>query len=529
MAEDPPNVLFLISDQHNYRCTGFGSTPARPPVRTPNLDRLAEASTVFGQAYCQSPVCAPSRIAMLTGRRVTDAGAWKNGSVLSPDQQTIPGVFRDAGYETCLVGKMHLGGTRQKVGFNHRPYGDLTGEAGHQHEPVETSLNITKGLGKDTASTKYTAGSRKHHVLDAGITEYPESLLQEQNVLRESTAFLREHTHANPDQPWFLCASFSRPHTPFTAPERHFDEYWPDVVTPPSISNGFHGPLSENLAEWYDTEGLSTEQVLRARAAYFASVSYLDEIIDDFLSLLEESGFLDDTIIVYTSDHGEMMGEHRLWEKRTWHEDSARVPLLIQTPEQRASVSPGARIDTPVSLADLFPTLADLAEASYPDDLEGRSLRHSVATGEEPEARPIVYEYLYPRFGDATMYRAVRSENYKLINFEGHDDLLFDLEADPNEQANLADQPTEEHERVIAELREVAEGSHSFDEILSRREADEKEAKAYTLPIATGHANAYHMPDGRIVDADTPLYQPNVLTDDATKIFYEDRSRESDF
>ena len=128
-----PNILFLLSDEHSYRFMGHvPEDRGGEPVDTPAFDRLASHSTVFTDAYCQMPLCTPSRLCLLTGREVRRAGAWNNASVLRPELSTLPGTLRDAGYETCLVGKMHLGGTQQFVGFNHRPYGDLTGKAGHQ-------------------------------------------------------------------------------------------------------------------------------------------------------------------------------------------------------------------------------------------------------------------------------------------------------------------------------------------------------------------------------------------------------------
>ncbi len=132
-----PNILLLLSDEHSFRFMGHVSEDeGGEPIQTPNLDRLATQATVFSDAYCQMPLCTPSRISMLTGREVRNCGAWKNGSVLRPELPTLPGVLRDAGYTTCLVGKMHLGGTQQFVGFEHRPYGDLTGKTGHQWEPI---------------------------------------------------------------------------------------------------------------------------------------------------------------------------------------------------------------------------------------------------------------------------------------------------------------------------------------------------------------------------------------------------------
>ena len=516
MTQRRPNVLFLLSDQHNYRCLSRLAGDRAEPVHTPALDNLSENGTVFEQTYCPSPLCAPSRMAMLTGRTVPRCGGWNNHSVLRPDLQTLPAAFSDAGYETCLVGKMHLGGTRQFVGFDHRPYGDLTGGAGHQHEPLLDSLNVTKGLGKDTAPVVYDRDWRKRQLTSVGRTEFPESALQETIVLRESLSFLREHDHRASETPWLLCASFSRPHPPFTAPARHLERYWPDGVTDPRRTETSNFPLSSRLAEWYEVDSLAIEEVRKARAAYFACIDYLDELLGEMLVLLESAGFLENTVVVYASDHGEMMGEHGLFEKRTWYEDSARVPWILQTPHQRSGSAPASTVDTPVSLADLFPTLAELADIPYPDDLDGDSLAEAVQEGEEPDRAPVVYDYLQPRFGEARQYRAIRNGRYKFVGFRGESNLLFDLETDPDEVHNLAADPSPAIADVLDRCESMFASSISFDTIDRRRIEDASLQDEYRLDIPPGHGNAYHMPDGRLVDAESPLYQPNVLAESVT-------------
>lgn len=525
MPRDRPNVLFLLSDQHNYRCLSRLDSALAEPVHTPTLDELAANGTVFEQTYCQSPLCAPSRMSMLTGRTVPRCGGLNNHSVLRPGLRTLPAAFSDAGYETCLVGKMHLGGTRQFVGFDHRPYGDLTGGAGHQHEPLVGSLNVTKGLGKDTAPVVYDRDWRKRQLTTVGETEFPESTLQETVVLRESLAFLREHANRAPETPWLLCASFSRPHPPFTAPPRHLERYWPDGVTDPRTPETSQFPLSSRLADWYEVDSLSTAEIRKARAAYFACVDYLDELLGELLVLLEAAGFLENTIVVYTSDHGEMMGEHGLFEKRTWYEDSARVPWMLQTPPQRAGSAEPTTVSAPVSLADLFPTLADLCDVPYPDDLDGASLAEPVRDGEEPDRGPIVYDFLQPRFGEARQYRAIRDGRYKFVGFRGEPNLLFDLEADPMEEDDLAADPTPEVADVLDRFESTFAASISFEDVDRQRREDAALREEYRLDVPSGHGNAYHMPDDRLVDAETPLYQSTVLAESVASVFEQDEDR----
>lgn len=520
-TDAPPNVLVLLSDQHNHRYVGHVDDPVDVPVSTPRLDELAATATTFERTYCQSPLCTPSRMSMLTGREPRHSGGWANHSYINADAPTIPEAFADAGYETCLVGKMHFGGDRQFCGFQHRPYGDVTGTTGHQFEPLfdaPPDFNATKGAGKEYAHNYQQEGALRALVEKAGVTEIPESLLQEHNVARESLAFLREFVHDSPDTPWFLCASFSRPHPPFTVPRRHFERYWPDAVSPPELDRAgdtVDHPLTRYVRDRYAASDLDDEDVLRARAAYLGCVSYLDEILDDFLTTLATSGLLENTVVVYVSDHGEMAGEHGLWGKRVWHEGSTRVPWYVQLPEHRTGDRPPATVSTPVSLADLFPTLCGLAGVDAPTDLQGADLSAAVATGAEPDRGPVFCDLLDPDEGH--LYRMVRDGRYKYVRFEDAPDLLFDLAADPAERTDLTS--SSDHADAEAAYASLVDETMDFGSVAAERRRDRAELDRHELSISQGHGNAYVMPDDRIVDADTPLYRPYVLARDPSQVF----------
>jgi choline-sulfatase len=510
MPSDQPNVLFLLSDEHSYRCLGTGAPEReREPVSTDSLDRLAANGTVFNNAYCPVPLCTPSRASILTGREQRNSGGWDSGTIgpwaPHPDTPTLPGTFSENGYETCLVGKMHLGGERQFCGFDHRPYGDLAGIGGHQPEPIDP-YSRANGIW-DTRS----------RTADAGVTEIPESLLQERTVVEESLAYLREHRHENGDHPWLLCASFSRPHFPQTAPSRYFDRYWPEGVTEPKVgmdSDAAAHPSSEKLREGQGAGDRSTEEAQRARAAYFACVEYLDEIVGDFLSLLERENFLEDTIVVYTSDHGEMAGEHGLWWKQTWQEGSARVPMIVQTPEQRNGSAPPRSLETPVSLTDLYPTLCSLSGLPVPSGLDGTDLAEPVCSGGEFDRVPVFIDMLMPRKGDDA-FRAIRDGRYKYVGFRDQPDLLFDLEVDPFERADLSEDPDGEDAEALRRFRVIFGETVDFDDIEATYERHSEELAAYRGGLPNGTSgNMYTLPDGRVVDADLPLYRPHVMSED---------------
>ena len=514
-----PNILYLMSDEHGFRY--MGHVPGREggePVDTPALDRLAAQGTVFTDAYCQMPLCTPSRICQLTGLEVRKSGAWTNESVLRPELDTLPKAFARAGYETCLVGKMHLGGNQQFVGFRHRPYGDLTGKTGHQNEPLDDP--DAKGM--------------RMRTLGAGITQIPESLIQDEVVAQETVAWLREHSFAHPEQPWFLCASFSRPHFPLTAPRRYFERYWPDHVTEPRVpaaGDAYDHPMSVGMRVGFQADAIGHEEMKRARAAYMACVSYLDEAIGDLLLRLDADGLLDNTIVVYTTDHGEMAGEHGVWWKNGWYEACTRVPLIVSLPEQRRGDRKAGAWRVPVAHVDLVPTLCALAAIEAPQELDGVDLSAAVRGRDAPPERPIFCDALTPRWGPGTEFRMIRWRRYKYVVFRDAPPLFFDLQKDPGEQHNLLARGVPEEARApLAYLHKLA--AESIDFQAAERERLERDGdlkgryRQYLrrgARAATG--NLYLMPPtaraprGKLVNADDVLYHPTVISADPDRAF----------
>jgi len=509
---DKPNILFLHSDEHSFRYVSARSRErGGEPVHTPTLDGLIAKGVHFDANYCQMPLCTPSRISMLTGRHSHRCGAWGNGSVIPPDLPTFGAHLRENGYATATIGKMHIGGSRQMAGFGARPFGDFGGPCGHQHDP----LSMTEGdklLGSDLRS----------RTVDAGKTEVPEAYLQENIVAKTAVTWAREQEHADPDQPWLLYTSFSRPHFPLTAPSRHLDRYYPEGVTEPRVlrsGDSAHHPMTEGMVKGFRTEEIEPEEGRKARAAYFACVDFLDEMLGDFLATMEHGGLLDNTIIIYTSDHGEMAGEHSLWWKNTWHESSSRVPLIISTPDHRSGKQSASEVTKPTSLGDLYPTLCDLAGISKPEGLDGTSLAPALQ-GDTPagivDRVGVITEGLTPRWGAGTEFRMIRSDRFKYITFRSCDPLAFDLENDPDEQVNIANAP--EFEEALEPLREAVMSGFSFDEAEATRKEQESGLKQqYPAKFKPVTPNQIVLGDGRLVEADTPLYHPELLSDDLSR------------
>ncbi len=347
-----PNVLFIHSDEHSFRYLSARSRDrGGEPCHTPTLDGLIARGTHFDAAYCQMPLCTPSRIAMLTGRHSHRCGAWSNASVLPPELPTFGSHFRENGFATATVGKMHLGGCLQTAGFGDRPYCDFGGPCAHQPDPLSAD------------------GGMRSRTLDVGVSDVPEALLQENVVARTAVSWAREQRHRDPDQPWLLYTSFSRSHFPLTAPRRFFDRYYPEGVTPPRVGrtgDSADHPMTLGAVAGFQTEAIEPAEGRRARAAYFAAVDCLDEILGDFLAVMERDELLENTIVVYTSDHGELAGEHGLWWKNTWHEGASRVPLIVSLPEHRRGERTAHEVTDPSSLEISFQPSAVLLRSLGP-------------------------------------------------------------------------------------------------------------------------------------------------------------------
>ena len=490
-----PNILLILTDQHSPRVAGFAGDEV---VRTQHLDALAQRSVQCDTAICASPVCTPSRMCMLTGKEPHRCAGWNNHWVIFSEHITWPAHFAANGYRSCLVGKMHFGGRDQMQGFAHRPYGDLRHGLGHQPDPIDYFPAYAGPSG-------------------AGVTEIPESLLQDVVVTRESLAFLLEQQDRHPHEPWFVCASYSRPHSPFTAPGRYIRRYrdkLPALNVPTDHENRLE-PFARRMAQTETGQALSGEQTQRAREAYYACVDFVDDCIGELLNGLESAGMLENTIVIYTSDHGEMAGAHGLWGKVVYFEPSVGVPLLISGPE----VCQGHhRVQHPISLMDLFPTTCTLAGLPVPEGLDGvdcsallvNPLNGAPAREFAPSS---YYAYGIRALGAAgkaaddapcSAMRLLRTERWKYVEVEGGAPLLFDLANDPEENVNLADR--EAQRERCRHMREALFTGFSWEQV-HRQLADDRQRLAHLLSgQKPSTPNQYMLEDGRIFDAEGDLY-----------------------
>lgn len=487
-----PNILWIFTDEHNSKVAGFAGDRI---VNTSNLDHLAKRSVCFENASCASPLCTPSRLSTMTGREAHRCAAWSNHWVIFPEHTTWPGHFAAHGYRTCLVGKMHFGGRDQMQGFQHRPYGDLRHGLGHQPEPLSMYPGYSGAL-------------------SAGVSEIPESLLQDAVITKEALAFLLEHQCNKPDQPWFMCASYGRPHPPFTAPGRYIQRYKGRV--PPAYPGRESIENLEPYASRFPQE-LTEEQEIKGREGYYACVDYVDDCIGELLDGLEKAGMLENTIIIYTSDHGEMMGTHGCWGKILYQEGSVGVPLLIAGPD----IKGGMRVKHPVSLMDLFPTTCAMAGLPIPDNLDGidvSSLVYDPSTTEPPRqyAPSAAYRYGawinfggFPEDEPNLAWRCVRDERWKYVEVEKGTTLLYNLEEDPNETTNLANDP--EYAERCSQMQEWLYKDFSWEEIHTQLAKDREHLPEFRSGQPPGTPNQYMLPDGRVFDAEKSLYDARWL------------------
>ncbi|HEX6499099.1 MAG TPA: choline-sulfatase [Micromonosporaceae bacterium] len=420
-----PNILLIVVDQMAYDVVGALGHPA---VRTPHLDELVARGATFSNAYATSPICCPSRASLMTGKLARRYGVYDNGSELPASAPTVAHHLNRAGYTTVLSGKMHFVGPDQLHGFAERLTADVS--------PAELFLTPDWTLGPVP-----NEGTSVRRLRYPPVRPWSLQLSYDDEVLHTSLAKLRQLSQEQ--EPFFLCASFVHPHDPFLVPQEYWDRY-DGVDIPPVRAPGRPFAELHPFDQWIqihheaDRYPLSEHEVAQARRAYYAAVSYVDDVVGRLLAELDRLGLTDDTVVMFTSDHGEMLGEHGMWFKRTYRDGAAKVPLIVAGPGVR-----GGRHDAPVSLLDVTATVLDLAEVPDKDehlaDLDGVSLRSALTGAGVARTSGVPFEYLAE--GTVEPMLGLRTARYKYVYVHGHQPLLFDLVADPMEVTNRADDP----------------------------------------------------------------------------------------
>ncbi len=395
---------------------------------TPNLDNLFASGTTFENTYCSYPICAPSRFSTMTGQLASRVGAFDNAAEMVAGIPTFAHYLRGLGYQTSLVGKMHFVGPDQLHGFEER----LTAEL----YPTDFAWNK---VGNNYSPDQVGDARSVNH---AGVTRNTVQIEHDELVAFTTRRKIYDLARKHDDRPFLLCASFTHPHEPFLCRQAYWDLYERIDIPPPDvprIPEAEMDPLSLRVGEmWSLLQDFDPETIATARRAYYGSVSFIDKLIGDVMDALEECAFDQDTVVIFTSDHGEMLGERGLWHKKVFYEASVRVPLVIRLPSQN---TPG-RVDNPASLMDLAPTVIEIADAGADtvlvEPLDGTSLLPCLR-GKTPTDRDIVAELMSEGLTDPVVM--IRREQLKFIGGPAHPSQLFDLNCDPHELCDLAGDP----------------------------------------------------------------------------------------
>lgn len=413
-----PNILFILSDQHSPHVIGCENNNI---INTPNLDKLAKEGAYFTNTYCQNPLCVPSRASLLTGKYSKSIGIYDNMHIMQSNSQTLPSVFGEQGYKTCLIGKAHFNG-EQFHGYQQRPYGDLYGQ-GHQPDPKREECFGINGLGDVLGN--------------AGPSEMPIELTQTEICVKEVCKWLQIHQETS-TQPFLLSIHFDKPHFPIKPPKKYFDNYHDKVEIkelPKDFDENFTLFTKEAIANNETGHHFKKDKEIQKRAlqAYYGCVEWIDDGIGRIVKVLDYLGLAEDTIVIYSSDHGEMGSEHGTWQKTLFYEASVRVPLIIRWPNQ---IKASSSYNDIVGLIDLFPTLCDLCDIKIPETIEGESLKPILNNNDKLLREGIFSESAVLRKTEIAgcMYRTNR---YKYCYYINEEQELFDLINDPEEYNNL--------------------------------------------------------------------------------------------
>lgn len=458
-----PNFLIVMADQLNG--TLFPDGPA-PFLRVPHLRRLAEEGVRFVNTYCASPLCAPSRASFMTGQLPSRTGVYDNAAEFVSSLPTFAHVLRRAGYRTVLSGKMHFVGPDQLHGFEQRLTTDIyPADFGWTPDWTRPDERIDWWY--------HNLGS----VTSAGTAEITNQLEYDDEVAFHARAALYDLARAEDGRPFCLTVSFTHPHDPYVTRPKYWDLYPEGTVPRVAVApvayedQDAHSRRLFDMSDWrrYD---VTPRMVADSRRAYCANISYVDEKIGELLEVLRACKLDRDTVVLFVSDHGDMLGERGLWFKMSPFEGSSRVPLLLHAPDRFAPAS----VSAPVSLLDVFPTLADLAGLSLDGlaaELDGASLLPLI--GGATVSRDVALEYAAE--GSLAPLVMLRRGRFKLVVAPGDPVQLFDLAEDPHELRNVADDP------ASAVMRAELEAAVTRRWDLARFDAEVRRSQARRLVV----------------------------------------------
>jgi len=440
---DQPNIVFLMADQMRGDFLGCAGNAA---VHSPNLDRLAAEGVRFARAYSSAPSCTPARAAILTGQSPWGHGMLGYARVAPRYPHELPRLMDAAGYYPYAIGKNHFHPQRNLHGY---AGAELDESGRRENADFESDYHrwfreTAPELDPDATGVGWNDYPAKAYALDEGL--HPTRWTGDRAV-----AFLEDYDR---DQPFFLKVSFARPHSPYDPPRRFLDAVDPADVPAFAVgawSEEEHGDISKPDKWSAARNNLGAEVTAASRRAYAASIAFVDEQVGRILETLERRGLLENSVILFTSDHGDMLGDHHLWRKTYAYEGSAGVPMLLSWGDQVLQAERGQVRQELVELRDLLPTFLDVAGAPVPEAVEGRSLFDPLRGRGGPWRQQLDLEHS-TCYWPANNWTALTDARWKYV-FGAHDgrEQLFDLADDPHEQRDLASDP--EHAEVLADWR----------------------------------------------------------------------------
>lgn len=444
------NVLFIAADDMNNDLGIYGDKL----VKTPNLDRLAKLGVRFDRAYCQQPLCGPSRASLMTGLRPDTLDMHTLRHELrkkNPDVVTLGQLFRKNGYFSARAGKIYHYGNPSQIGTD------------ANDDPATWDQRFNPAGIDKTQEEKITRYGRKQMNgkkggLGISMAWWDPVSKDEEHTDGMVASRIIKLIEQKKDQPFFLAAGFFNPHCPYVAPKRYFDMYPLYKITMQDLKSAKADladvppmAIQRDVRGWpYYFSGVTMEEARRCKQAYYACNSFVDAQVGRLLDALEKHGLMENTVIVFWSDHGYFLGEKGLWYKRKAFERSARMPMIIAAPKSMKGMARGKASGKPVELLDLYPTLADLCGLTPPENLEGASLRPLLKDPQDASwNKPAVTQVWH---SPKAWGYSIRTERWRYTDWlEGEAGReLYDHDADPDEVTNLAKDP--KHAAVVAEL-----------------------------------------------------------------------------
>lgn len=448
MSMKKPNILVIMSDEHDPAVAGCYGDPI---VQTPNLDKLAASGVIFDSCYTTSPLCVPARLSFTAGKYVSRCGAWNNTSMLpSEDYPSLPRIMNEAGYDSILGGKMHYDRNR-RYGFE-----DIINMPDDENW-IEKAGIIDKR--RDPESTDMNHASWEHRISKFYVADNSGIIEKDTRRTEKICEFLSERS--KDDKPFFYLLGYIAPHFPLIAPKEYYDLYQ-DKIPMPDLPEGWFEKLPTNykqLIYGFGVDNDDYEMNKKGRELYWALTSWMDAEIGKVLDALADSEVADNTVVIYTSDHGENKGDHGLWWKNNMYEHSARIPFIINYPSRWAG---GQRRTKVCSLVDLVQTIASLGGADVPEDWDGDSLTDYLDDENAYWKDFAISEYYAHNISSG--FSMFRQGDYKYVYHTRADEdhgpefELYNLKDDPDEWNNLAGKPEnkvrlqEMHAAMVAEI-----------------------------------------------------------------------------